>query len=289
MENNFMNWPLIPTAFAQATIHISSAIPGLNSNGANAAPGAFVANFYQFALLIGGILAFGAIVYGGVLHAISAGNPSRQSEGKKWIGGALLGLLLLAGAYIILNTINPNLLNLNLPTLSPLNIPAVTTLGSGQICDVGPSGGLTCSSSGGFSQATVQSLFAGAGITTHSTGPPPNCNDQNNPNCTSLQGMQPTTVSELMRLKSDCNCAVTVTGGTEVGHAAGEVSHLNGDKADINPNSAVSAFIQDQSKSGFVQIANRTSDGAAQYKDPLSGAVYAREGNHWDISVPTGR
>lgn len=102
-------------------VSISPAIPGLNTTGANAAPGAFIANFYQYALLISGVLAFGAIVYGGVLHAISAGNPSKQSEGKSWIWSALIGLLLLGGAYIILNTVNPNLVNLNLPMLTPLH------------------------------------------------------------------------------------------------------------------------------------------------------------------------
>ena len=116
-----MNWLAIPTAFAQATIHISPAIPGVSSNAAGASPGAWVANFYQFALLISGVLAFGAIVYGGVLHAISAGNPSKQSEGKSWIWSALIGLLLLGGAYIILNTVNPRLLDLNLPELAPIH------------------------------------------------------------------------------------------------------------------------------------------------------------------------
>jgi hypothetical protein len=106
---------VIPVAHA---VTISPAIPGVNVNGANASPGAWVSNFYQFALLIGGILAFGAIVYGGVKSAISAGNPSAISEARQWIWSALIGLLLLGGAYIILNTINPNLLNLNLPTLS---------------------------------------------------------------------------------------------------------------------------------------------------------------------------
>lgn len=110
---------LLITATARA-VTISPAVPGTNQNGPAASPGAWVANFYQFALLIGGILAFGAIVYGGVLHAVSAGNPSRQSEGKRWIWSALLGLLLLAGAYLVLDTVNPNLLNINLPTLTPL-------------------------------------------------------------------------------------------------------------------------------------------------------------------------
>jgi hypothetical protein len=99
-------------------ISVSSAIPGTNATSSG--PGAYIANFYQLALLAGGIIAFGAIVYGGVLYAVSAGNASKQTEGKEWITSALLGLLLLAGAWLILYTINPNLVNLSLPNLTPL-------------------------------------------------------------------------------------------------------------------------------------------------------------------------
>ena len=89
---------------------------------ANTPPGQYVASFYTFALMLGGVLAFGAVVYGGVLYAISMGNPSQQSEGKEWIKSALIGLLLLAGAYLILFTINPDLVNLNMPTLDSVNV-----------------------------------------------------------------------------------------------------------------------------------------------------------------------
>jgi hypothetical protein len=116
-------------AFAQTNITISSSVPGRSSVSA-LGPGAFVANFYDFALMIGGVLAFGVIIYGGVRYMASAGNPSGQSDAKEWIEGALLGLLLLVGAYFVLNVINPQLLNLKLPTLQTLNIQ-VPTSGSG--------------------------------------------------------------------------------------------------------------------------------------------------------------
>ncbi len=83
-------------------------------------PVSYVQSFYNFALAIGGILAFGAIVYGGVIYTFAAGNPSKQDEGKKWIWGALLGLLLLAGAYLVLYTINPKLVELSLTGLPGL-------------------------------------------------------------------------------------------------------------------------------------------------------------------------
>ncbi len=112
-------------ALAQATISVS--LPGVGPAVSSTSPGTFVEGFYVFALSIGGILAFGAVVYGGILYAISAGNPGRQSEGKEWIKSAIYGLLLLAGAYLILYTINPNLVNLNLPTLQQINIQSPTT------------------------------------------------------------------------------------------------------------------------------------------------------------------
>lgn len=86
-------------------------------------PLAVVGNFYQFALMLGGLLAFVMIVYAGVKYAMSAGNPSVQSDAKDQITQALLGLLLLASTYIILNTINPALTKLTLPTLEKLQAP----------------------------------------------------------------------------------------------------------------------------------------------------------------------
>jgi len=97
-------------------------VTGGSAAPATTTPATFVNSFYQFALLIGGLLAFGAIVYGGVKYVTSAGNPSSQSEGKEWIYSALLGLALLASAYLILNTINPALVHLSLPGLQQTQI-----------------------------------------------------------------------------------------------------------------------------------------------------------------------
>lgn len=102
-------------------VTISTNLPGL---APSTDPGGFVANFYQFALMVGGILAFGAIVYGGVKYTFARGDPPGMSEGKEWVKGALLGLLLLVGAYIILNTINPDIVSLKLPPLPTVSVSA---------------------------------------------------------------------------------------------------------------------------------------------------------------------
>jgi hypothetical protein len=116
--------------FSSRAMAVSLSLPSVNGSTNPCAiptsttcnPGNYIASFYQFALVIGGLVAFGAIVFGGVKYMTATGNPSAQSEGKAWIEGALLGLLLLAGAYLILNTVNPNLTHLNLPTLQPVTI-----------------------------------------------------------------------------------------------------------------------------------------------------------------------
>ncbi len=144
---------------AARAVTISMNIPGTSPN-ASTTPGAFVANFYQFALMIGGVLAFGVVVYGGVRYMASAGNPSGQSDAKEWIEAALLGLLLLVGAYFILNVVNPQLTNLGLPALAPAttsNTP--TNNGSSQ----GNCGADICTGTNSGATAPTGTQFQGQG------------------------------------------------------------------------------------------------------------------------------
>jgi hypothetical protein len=109
---------LAAAAYPALAVNIDTTLPGLTNNGGAATnPCSYIFSFYTFALMIGGILAFGAIVYGGVKYTMAAGNPSGQSEGKEWVKGALLGLLLLVGAYLILNVVNPDIVKCTLPTI----------------------------------------------------------------------------------------------------------------------------------------------------------------------------
>ncbi|HVM77311.1 MAG TPA: pilin [Candidatus Paceibacterota bacterium] len=102
------------------------------SNGCS--PGAVINYFYQFILLVGGIAAFGAIVYGAIKYMASAGNPSGAHEAKEWIYSALLGVALLAGAYLILTVVNPALTQLNLPSNLPKVDPNLTSGTGGTVC-----------------------------------------------------------------------------------------------------------------------------------------------------------
>ncbi len=75
----------------------------------------YINNFYRFSLWIGGALALGMIVAGGIMRIISAGSPDKQREASEMITSSIFGLVLLFGSYLILNTINPEITLLKLP------------------------------------------------------------------------------------------------------------------------------------------------------------------------------
>jgi len=120
----FLLLPLVFVVTARA-VDINPSLPGMESG---TDPAGIVANLYQFALLLGGILAFGSIVYGGIRYTLAAGNSSTQGDARDQITQALLGLLLLFGVYLIFSIINPGLTVLGLPSLAPLQIGGGTNM-----------------------------------------------------------------------------------------------------------------------------------------------------------------
>lgn len=128
-------------------------------------PGELVNQLYQWALGISGVLAFGAIVWGGVVYTFARGNPAGQSEGKKWISGALLGLALLGGAYLLLYTINPKIVSLDIAGLDelPSSSPGgggETVLGSLENCT--PTFGNLGAAKNKFNSSPVKALLLGS-------------------------------------------------------------------------------------------------------------------------------
>lgn len=64
---------------------------------------------FTFAIMIAGLLAFGALIYGGFLYLTSAGDPSKMKDGQDQIIAGFLGLIIVLSSFLILNTINPQL------------------------------------------------------------------------------------------------------------------------------------------------------------------------------------
>ncbi|MFI0818756.1 hypothetical protein ACH4TX_22370 [Streptomyces sp. NPDC021098] len=114
-----------------------------------------------------------------------------------------------------------------------------------------------------------------AGISWTSSG---NCSDRNRRTCTSFTKVNSGTITGVIAFKRASRCRVTITGGTETGHASGTRSHWNGYKVDIAPTTCVTRFIKRQ----YAYIGRR-GDGAPMYRSS-AGNIYANEGNHWDIT-----
>ncbi|WP_278258040.1 hypothetical protein [Nocardioides convexus] len=76
-------------------------------------------------------------------------------------------------------------------------------------------------------QAAAESAFRAAGITWTSSG---GCTNRNVSTCTSFDGLRQASVDGAVTLKRASGCGLTITGGTETGHASGTYSHWNGYK-----------------------------------------------------------
>jgi len=70
-----------------------------------------IAFVYLIGLWLVGIAVFVQITGGGVTWLLSAGKPGEIEKAKAQITNAIFGLVLLLSSYVILNTINPDLIN----------------------------------------------------------------------------------------------------------------------------------------------------------------------------------
>lgn len=75
---------------------------------------------YYFFIGISGIIALVVIVNAGLSYLTSVGNPEKIKEAKSKISAGLLGLVILFGSYLILYSINPELVVFNVQSLRPL-------------------------------------------------------------------------------------------------------------------------------------------------------------------------
>ncbi|MBI4159956.1 hypothetical protein HY504_02220 [Candidatus Wolfebacteria bacterium] len=247
-------------------------------------PANMVNRFYQVGLGLAGAAAFGVMIYGAILYTVSAGNTSMQGEAKQWITGALWGVGLLLGAYLILYTINPRLVNLRNPEIAP--VPAST---AGTVATRGPVPGSIVLDAG-----AARGLLERAGIRAS-----PDCVGSNTSGCVSFAGVRQSTIDEIIALENQMRANLVRYGGpgfasnptgyifvtsvTEGNHAPGGESHATGHKIDIRLNPTLNRFIE----VNYSRIGTR-SDGAPLYQSPR-GSIYAREGDHWDVLAATGR
>lgn len=82
-----------------------------------------VNQIYVWSLGVAALLALLMIVLGGYYYMTAAGNAEQSSKGVEMIWASIIGLALLFGAYLLLNTINPDLVNFPINSINCLNDP----------------------------------------------------------------------------------------------------------------------------------------------------------------------
>ncbi|MBO2461400.1 hypothetical protein [Actinomadura violacea] len=127
-----------------------------------------------------------------------------------------------------------------------------------------------------LTQQVAEGFLRANGVRWRSTG---GCSDRARRTCTSFDGLRWGTLKGLLDFQAASGCPVTITGGTETGHAGGPRSHGSGHKLDIATGRCVDTAIRRYPYRGV------RGDGARLYRSP-DGALFARERDHWDITFP---
>ncbi|MFA6908435.1 MAG: lytic transglycosylase domain-containing protein [Patescibacteria group bacterium] len=110
----------------QFTLPGSKFIAGQNIEITGSTIGEWISAFYVFFVGIAGILSTVMIMWGGYQYVTSFGSQTQLTKAKEQIESSIIGLVLSLGAYIILVTINPALVN-----FKNLSIKYVSTIEQG--------------------------------------------------------------------------------------------------------------------------------------------------------------
>ncbi len=161
---------------------------------------------------------------------------------------------------------------------------ALLQLNQGQVTGSTATGELTVvpPSTAPASEAAIRQQFAAAGVGVNK----PACNPYNLNGvvngCTNVGNMRPNTVAQVIGIKTSCKgCVVTVTGGSEAGHASGDLSHGAGYKVDLRLEPTLNTYLQ-----SMESIGKRTGDSLGDaYTDKCRNNQYVKESSHWDITV----
>ncbi|MBI4919810.1 hypothetical protein HY838_00710 [Candidatus Azambacteria bacterium] len=110
--------PLV--ASVQAQVRLETGLPGVPVIPAGQELPSYINYLFIFGLGLITFFALGFMTIGGVMYILAAGNIAKVEDAKDMIKQALLGLGLMLVSYLLLRTINPDLVNLRNPKIDLL-------------------------------------------------------------------------------------------------------------------------------------------------------------------------
>src|SRR3989344_5880474 len=112
-----------PVRAQQTEYQLLTPLPNVETapGSGKATASSYITGIFTLIIMIAGLLAVIMIIFGGIKY-MSTDAFTGKSEARATIEHAIWGLLLAVSAWLILNTINPNLVNFNISVQ-----PTVTT------------------------------------------------------------------------------------------------------------------------------------------------------------------
>lgn len=96
----------------------------------------YIGAIYNYGLAIAGILATIMLMAAGVIWLTSGGDSGKISQAKELISGSIVGLIILVVSWVILNTINPDLV-----ALKPIETKVLTAVNVNRLVCCDPTNG----------------------------------------------------------------------------------------------------------------------------------------------------
>ncbi|MEK9151206.1 MAG: pilin [Patescibacteria group bacterium] len=226
---------LVPEAGAQTKAKglqytLLEKIPGTDNVGSDL-PG-YLKAIYKVALVIIVLSAVLMLSIGGFMYLTSAGNTAAMGTAKGVIFDSLIGLTIAFTAWLLLNVINPDLVNVTINALSPVSVP-------GAPAKTAP-GAAPPTGAAWPSDKTERDALGG-----NFNYNKDNCKTSGQAEgCTSMAGSA--AIGGLQSLQKSCNCSMTITGGTECwqhGTCGADNHHTQGDYAVDIAHGAVDNYI----------------------------------------------
>ncbi len=129
--------PFSPTVHAQTGYTLlEPTIPGIYEKSGKVTLQSYLPGMFKLIIASAAVLAFIMLTFGGITYAVSDSLTGKQ-DGRKYVTNALTGLLLVIGAYAILYTINPKILNFSLDIKRPSVTRPTTTVVPGTTTTTG--------------------------------------------------------------------------------------------------------------------------------------------------------
>lgn len=251
-----------------------------------------IQNVLNFLVGFGVLAATGLFAYAGILMITAVDDTGKITTAKKIFLDVVVGLVIMLVAWLAIDTIMKAFVVDKssgqagfVGSLGPWNevlcpygfVPANRVVPEGSTTGTVTTSTTTTSTGGGNGAAILEQLRNAGVVVSSSSGVVGDCNASN---CTSLNGMRASTVTQIINIKNACR-SLTVTGGTEPGHSSGTYSHANGYKVDVS--TAADSCLQTAGR--LTRTGRRGGDYGGDIYVDSCGNEYVRESNHWDITV----